>query len=528
MPYSGADDPGLPGNVKKLPDSRRRQWVHVVNSCLEDGKPEGQCFRMANGVVRKEVADFVLEDGQEAAEGDELELAEKSYQYVESHEYESRKLSQSDADYNAVGGNGERACSNCYFFVSPARCTVVSGEIAPNGVSNQWRATPVYEPVPVPVVIVKSTARKQRSGIMRWLDEMRGVQQPPATEFSVYKAKDGTLRWFTRYSNAWEDLDKELITEAAHKEYIEWATSNNLYPELWLWHTPGTRFGQADWLDFAGGFAFAGGTVDADAEHVIDALKGKEVGVRHGFLHSQKGKYIDKYRTFEISVLPANRASVWTTNFSVTGKEREMVTFSKTRRDWLVGIHGEDWVKEQEKAAGEQADNLRKLGTEYKSRDELEAEAAAGSASASSGATPQTPPVTGEMLTEGFKAVTGQITELGSQIAALTGAVSKINERVGVLETSDKARIEKAVADEHVARVGVAAAAAPRPTESAENVLKTGSKEGSEAQDGMNWLLSQMSKDFGPVFGNAAPTGGVGAPAAAAVQQVAVPAAPGE
>lgn len=57
MPYSGGDDPSLPDNVKKLPATRRRQWVHVFNSALSACKSrggsncEGEAFRKANGVA---------------------------------------------------------------------------------------------------------------------------------------------------------------------------------------------------------------------------------------------------------------------------------------------------------------------------------------------------------------------------------------------------------------------------------------------------------------------------------------------
>lgn len=36
MPYKGPDDKSLPSNVKKLPDAKRRQWVHVFNSALKE------------------------------------------------------------------------------------------------------------------------------------------------------------------------------------------------------------------------------------------------------------------------------------------------------------------------------------------------------------------------------------------------------------------------------------------------------------------------------------------------------------
>ncbi len=54
MPYSGIDDPDLPSNVKKMSDSDKKQWVAVFNSCMKDGGTDGECMKLANGVVKEE------------------------------------------------------------------------------------------------------------------------------------------------------------------------------------------------------------------------------------------------------------------------------------------------------------------------------------------------------------------------------------------------------------------------------------------------------------------------------------------
>jgi hypothetical protein len=59
MPYTGADDPKLPSNVRKLPEKKRSQWVQVWNTtykaCQKEGGSdcEGKAFRTANGVIKK-------------------------------------------------------------------------------------------------------------------------------------------------------------------------------------------------------------------------------------------------------------------------------------------------------------------------------------------------------------------------------------------------------------------------------------------------------------------------------------------
>lgn len=61
MPYTGASDPGLPANVKKMGDKDKAQWVAVFNSshkkCVDDGGDSKECeasaFAQANGVIKK-------------------------------------------------------------------------------------------------------------------------------------------------------------------------------------------------------------------------------------------------------------------------------------------------------------------------------------------------------------------------------------------------------------------------------------------------------------------------------------------
>lgn len=62
MPYSGANDPDLPANVKKMSVKQRRQWVHIFNSALSSALEKGEsreeserrAYAEANGVLKKE------------------------------------------------------------------------------------------------------------------------------------------------------------------------------------------------------------------------------------------------------------------------------------------------------------------------------------------------------------------------------------------------------------------------------------------------------------------------------------------
>ncbi len=385
------------------------------------------------------------------------EAKQKDYQYMDSWDYASRAYSQAEAGYNAAGGAEGKACSNCRFFVSPARCSIVSGDIAPNGVSQKWEAVPTYEAQPIPVVIVgKDSKPSLLSRIKAYLPFAPSPDEQAerdVTAIQLWRQKDGRYRWYTRYSNSWLDQDDELILEASHKEYAEWANETKQYPELWLWHTPGSRFGEADWVDFSGGFAHASGLIDKGKESVVAFLQTKSVGVSHGFLCTPSQKYIEKHRTFEISVLPLNRAAAWGTDFNILANKEQLVKFTKDRREFLVGALGEEAVATLENDADATAQGLKALGVEYKATGMEEPEPVKPA---------ETEPAPAEIVT---KELVGQLGDIMTAVKSLTDVVQKQASAITALQKSDDDKIAEAF----TARV--AGAAGARPTEQAANVV---------------------------------------------------------
>jgi len=581
MPYAANAD--LPAYVRKLPEGKQSQWRHVFNSCLKDGKEEGRCFRMANGVVAKKAVaeNFEWLPEGEIEDGPEVDAAEKDYQYVESYEYESRKLPQDHAGYNPVGGDNEKACSNCMFFVSPARCTIVSGEIAPNGLSNEWRAVPgAVAPEPIPVVIVgeqklrrsemnassfayitpdgvrklpihnaahvrnalarfnqtqfhsaaaRRTARRRivaaarRFGVEvsdasknagERLLTMLGLAAPDfvapevdlsvAQDESVWFAKqaDGRLRWFGRYSNAWLDRDGEILTEEAHKEYQKWAYDNGTLPELWLWHVPGSRVGEADWLDFSNGFAHASGLIDGGKESAVEAIKSQDLGMSHGFLALQQGKWVRRYRSYELSILPRERAAVETSGFNLldAAKGAEVMAFTEERRKFLVEALGEDAVGALEKSTESMATQLKELGVEYK---EAEAEAA------------KTDETTAQ--SEGIKALAASVAELTTSMQTLIGAVAAQQKEIVAVKTAQGKTTDENVEDAFLARVAKAFGqngGVTRPTQDTKNVKEAGSA-GEPPAGQADFFSTMIGEQLGMLAKGDAPS--VGTPAMAAV-----------
>lgn len=130
--------------------------------------------------------------------------------------------------------------------------------------------------------------------------------------------------WFARYSNAFQDREKEFFPVEAIDRYIERVDTGVVpSPELWVWHTP-IVIGKAKTIARIDKFVVAAGTFGDDA--VSQAAKGylsqHKAKLSHGFIFDKDkfkdGAYWD-YNTFEISILPFGKgveANAYT-NFEV-------------------------------------------------------------------------------------------------------------------------------------------------------------------------------------------------------------------
>jgi cation transport regulator ChaB len=449
MPYASNSE--LPDYVKKLPAGKQSQWRQVFNSCMKDGGDDAKCFKMANGVVKKEFDDFEHEGEAEPPDSPELKEAIKAF--------------YGDPEYDPE-----------------QEPSFIIGEVS-----------------------LRATVRKP-SLINRLASVFRGTDKaakPPiggvTGAFAVVKQADGRLRWFARYSNSWLDRDGEIITEEAHKEYVDWAYETGTFPELWVWHTPGTRLGETDWMDFSNGFAHASGIVDEGRESVINVLGSKDAGVSHGFLSLQAGKYIQRYRTYEISVLPRENAAVETTGFNVLDALKEGdggMAFTDEKRKWLTDALGEEAVSKLEKSTDAMAAQLKELGVEYKEAEEKKESAE-------------------QAQTEGYKALADQVAQLTTTVAQLAGVVGEQKKALSDVQKTDDEKIE----DAFLARVAKAFGqngGITRPTEDTKNV------EGSEGTGGAGSGAAEpdfFSTMIGEQLGFAAKNAGtaVGTPAVAGV-----------
>jgi len=156
------------------------------------------------------------------------------------------------------------------------------------------------------------------------VDALRGAlgRDPLALKTSYFKAIGS--RWYALWSNSFQDHDGEFFSEKAIDEYVRRVDVGAVpYPELWLWHTPGTKHGQAEWVGRIGHFAVAAGSFDdtpaGKAAQAHYAKAGGDYGMSHGFTYDPGQKsdgVFHQFNTFEISVLPAKAAANPYTQFS--------------------------------------------------------------------------------------------------------------------------------------------------------------------------------------------------------------------
>jgi len=140
----------------------------------------------------------------------------------------------------------------------------------------------------------------------------------------VQKDSEGNWRWIGWVSNNFKDLEGDIISEAAHKEYVGWLdevtqTKPMLTPEFRVWHTPGTaRKSRVDWWSYTNGFLLMSAMLtEKEATSLMAKMLEQDLGMSHGFLvlgrDLQDHRVITKYRTFEVSDLPLQMAAnPWT------------------------------------------------------------------------------------------------------------------------------------------------------------------------------------------------------------------------
>ncbi len=211
-----------------------------------------------------------------------------------------------------------------------------------------------------------------------------GIGKPAKSSFKVFKDKAGNWRWFGWVTNKWRDVDRtaapkhggEILTEAAHKDYVAWVDKNpeKRMPQLWPWHTKAlAHTHKADWIDYADGFLLLSGPLtESEALGIKRLEEHYDLGMSHGFYaidRDKKEALVTKYRTFEVGYLPLEYAANPWTDFLTVEKEVDMLKgLSPEKAEFLATLADEDFVAEVEADTEGKATILDEANIESKAK----------------------------------------------------------------------------------------------------------------------------------------------------------------
>ena len=295
------------------------------------------------------------------------------------------------------------------------------------------------------------------SGVLQFFKDKlpkKEEKKPPENGLMIWKEGD-RYRWVSIYTNKFRDEDypPEILAEAAHEEFVkEVEAGTHTYPELWHWHTPGTRYGVADLLHFDKdtGFMVASGWIDSGHEKEAEAIMAlDDIKTSHGMpeefiKRDDKDKtIITNYVSREISDLPERYAANQLTGFSIL-KEVEEKMIPEEKKDYFrkVGMSDEA-IAALEVDMGAKAKEAE--GLEFKEADEVVEPT-------------ETPAVVEEPGVEevapAYATREEVATAIGETVQPISDAVTAIAASIGELKKSDETKIAEVAADIPAASIG--------------------------------------------------------------------------
>ena len=299
--------------------------------------------------------------------------------------------------------------------------------------------------------------------------------------FIVTKGINGDWRWLAIFTNKFRDREGEIFSDTAHKEYEAWVDETKQYPELRMWHIPGSGVGHADCITYADGFMVASGGFSKGNEDVAERLAGlSNIGVSHGFAYRESDLTPDgvykRYRTFELSALPIEKAANNWTAFTLELLKKEVeMGLNPDKREFLVKALGEERVGRLEEVLPQLSKDLEEAGVGWKDLaeamdSESDTDVETTVEDKESDKKPEDKkPEDEEKKTEDksvdIKELTGAFKEL---LAPLAEAITQLQTDIKELEKSDDEKIAARVGP----RTDVAALSkAKKPTDADDNVI---------------------------------------------------------
>lgn len=201
-----------------------------------------------------------------------------------------------------------------------------------------------------------------------------GAMDKTSSAVMVEKDKSGGWRAVMWPSNNFIDHDKDIISEAAHTEYVDWVNKNmDVAPVFLCHHIPGTlRKNRVDFVGYESGFLLMSAPLDEhEAAGLLRAQMITDLGMSHGTFvlerNAEDDRVIEKYRMVEVSDLPLENAANPFTDFETLKKEAAMDT-----RSYLVSVLGsEEEADKYLKKMDMKQKALRDAGVEEKEKKEV-------------------------------------------------------------------------------------------------------------------------------------------------------------
>ena len=285
-------------------------------------------------------------------------------------------------------------------------------------------------------------------------------KQAQTNSFMVWKEGE-RYRWLAVYSNKYRDEDTppEILSAEAHKTFVKEVDAGlHPYPELWHYHVPGTRWGQADWLAFddATGFSLASGYVEPGHEAEANTIIGlkETLAVSHGLDAQERDPedktIITRYVSHEISELPVEAAANKLTAFSlVQGAKGMSIPEDKRKHLLRVGLT-EGQVAEIEADLEQKATAAQQAGLDFKEAHPKDGEQA--NATTADTAQPEGQAV--EKQPEPSYATKDEVADaLVKVVGPITQALAALTDKVEAMSASEEQRIAQKAADTPAASI---------------------------------------------------------------------------
>ena len=208
----------------------------------------------------------------------------------------------------------------------------------------------------------------------------KGINVSIETEgnaIQIEKDANGDWRAVMWSSNNFKDRDGDIVESAAHEEYVEWVNkeeNKELMPVFSTWHIPGTaRTNICDYVGYINGFLITSAKLtEQEAVGLLKAKMDENIGISiggFGTRSSEDPRVITKYRLYEVSDLPLEKAANPFTDFETISKEVGMNNDQKMK--YLAKVLGSDEkAEEYMNKAGLMSEALKDAGVESKEKTE--------------------------------------------------------------------------------------------------------------------------------------------------------------